>query len=322
MLERLGDEWFTGAEELGARYLSFLWYAFNRENGRFRNFMGFDRRWLEQSGSDDSHGRAIWGLGTVAGHSNHESMRSVAGTLFSQSLSPLLDFTSPRSWAFALLGIVEYLHRFSGDRFAAQIATQLTQRLLDIYISTSSPEWHWFENGVTYSNATLSHALLIGGHWLGRTDMVDTALESLEWLVALQTVNGQFSPVGNHGFMVRGGEKPMYDQQPVEAHATIAACLQAYRLTGDAKWKNQAHRAFEWFFGENTLGIALYNPLTGGCKDGLHPDRVNENEGAESTLSFQLSLLELRLFERLLLAGSESPAPITMLSMKTNLEPK
>ncbi|MDD5369811.1 MAG: glycosyltransferase family 4 protein [Anaerolineaceae bacterium] len=321
MLERLGDEWFTGAAELGVRYLSFLWYAFNRENGRFRNFMSFDRRWLEQSGSEDSHGRALWALGMVAGNSGHESMHSVAGILFNQGLPAVLDFTSPRSWSFTVLGIIEYMHHFAGDRFTAEIGAQLTQRLLDIYLSTSSPEWHWFENEVTYNNAILSHALLVGGHWLGRTDMVDAALESLEWLIDIQTMDGLFSPVGNQGFMVRGGDKPIFDQQPIEAYATITACLQAYRLAGDEKWIIAAHKAFSWFLGENALGISLYNPETGGCKDGLHPDRVNENEGAESTLSFQLSLLELRLFERFMHSGSESSAPITLLSLKTRIEP-
>ena len=125
--------------------------------------------------------------------------------------------------------------------------------------------------------------------------MIEAALQSLLFLVSEQrSENGYFAPIGSNGFYPRGGSKAQFDQQPVEACATIAACLKAHEITGDAQWNEHARRAFNWFIGENQLEQPLYDPASGGCRDGLHMDRVNENQGAESTLSFLLSLLDMR----------------------------
>jgi hypothetical protein len=129
--------------------------------------------------------------------------------------------------------------------------------------------------------------------------MMEVGCESLEWLVAEQhrEDRGIFVPIGSMGFFVQGGEKARFDQQPVEACATIAACLLAYRITKLSRWKDEAWSAFRWFLGSNDLQIPLYDAATGGCKDGLHPDRVNENQGSESTLSFLLALLDMQSLE-------------------------
>jgi len=321
LLERLGDEWFTGAEEFGVKYLSFLWNAYDKITGRFHNFFSYDRRWTESIGSEDCHGRSIWAVGSVAGRSNHDDLRAVAGMLFSWGLQKCLELTSPRAWAFSLLGIDEYLKRFSGDRVATGIGIELAQRLMDLYVSINSPEWHWFENNITYCNASLSHALLTVGQWSGQKEMVKVGLESLSWLLTIQrSPEGFFSPIGNHGFYTRGSEKASFDQQPVEAYETLSACLEAFRLTEDEYWKREADRCFDWFLGGNVLGIPLYDAQTGGCKDGLHSDSVNQNQGAESTLSFYLSLLEMRLMERYLRTASVSPAPITMLPLRAPID--
>lgn len=321
LLERLGDEWFTGAEEFGMRYLSFLWHAYDRETGYFHNFMSYDRRWLDAIGSEDSNGRAIWALGSVAGRSNHEDMRAVAGMLFHWGLQNVLNFPSPRSWAFTLLGVDEYLKRFSGDRMVTGIGLELAHRLMDLYLSTNSPDWHWFENNLTYCNAALSHATLSAGQWSGNKEWIEAGLETLNWLVTVQqTPEGYFSPVGSHGFYVRGGEKANFDQQPVDAYETLSACLQAFRVTGDDYWKREASRCFEWFMGANVLGLSLYDTKTGGCRDGLHPDRMNQNQGAESTLSFYLSLLEMRLFERYVRTTGETVAPVTLLPLRAPID--
>lgn len=319
LLERLGDEWFTGAEEFASRYLSFLWYAYNRDEGRFRNFLGYNREWLEAIGSEDSHGRALHGLGMMCGQTMHESLRSVAGTLFNWGLPATLNFTSPRSWSFTILGVSEYLHRFSGDRTAQNVMKELANRLLNSYRLNNASDWHWFERKVTYSNATLSHALLVAGEWLESREMVDAGLESLNWLVKIQKAeNGFFSPIGSNGFYEKGREKAHFDQQPVEACTMVATCLEAYRITDDQYWQQEAHRAFHWFLGENDLGLSLYDPATGGCRDGLHPDRANQNQGAESTLAFLLSLLEIRLSEQnLQLNRNGRTAPITILPLNT-----
>jgi len=292
------------ALELASRYLAFIWYAFNTDTGRFRNFMDYQRHWLEDGGSDDSHGRALWALGTVLGRSNAPALQSMAGRVFEQALPAILDTTSPRAWAFALIGIHEYLQRFAGDRRAGQVREELAGRLLTLYQHHRTDEWRWFEPGLTYCNAALPHALFMCGQSIPNEAMTAAGLESLTWLTSVQRgAAGHFVPIGSNGFYEQGGERARFDQQPVEAQAMVSACLEAYRLTDDRRWRKEARRAFEWFLGRNDLNLPIYDPTTGGCRDGLHPDRANENQGAESTLAFLQSLLELRLAENTLLAA-------------------
>jgi len=300
LLDALGS---GEAVELTSRYLAFVWYAFNTATGRFRNFMDYQRNWLEDSGSDDSHGRALWALGTVLGRSNTPTLHSMAGRLFEKTLPAILNTTSPRAWAFALIGIHEYLQRFAGDRRASQVREELAGRLLRLYQDNRSDEWRWYEQTLTYCNAALPHALLLCGQSMPNNAMTEAGLESLRWLIDLQradTAGGHFVPIGSNGFYRRGGTRARFDQQPVEAQATVSACLEAGRITGDKGWHKEARRAFEWFLGRNDLNLPIYDPTTGGCRDGLHPDRANENQGAESTLAFLQALLELRLAENII----------------------
>jgi len=283
--------------DLASRYLAFVAYAFNPETGRFRNFMDYRRNWLEESGSDDSHGRALWALGTVLGRSAIPSLRGIASGLFEEALPAVPRTTSPRAWAFALLGIHEYLRRFEGDRLVNRIRDQLAERLLQLYQTSRSDEWRWYEDSLTYCNAILPHAMLMCGQWIPNNTMTEIGLESLDWLADLQRADGHFSPIGANGFYPQGGERARFDQQPVEAQAMASACLEAYRCTDENHWLEEAHRTFEWFLGRNDLNLPLYDPTTGGCRDGLHPDRPNENQGAESTLAFIQTLIELRLAE-------------------------
>lgn len=300
LLEEIADK---EARELASRYLAFVWYAFNAKTGRFRNFMDYQRRWLEENGSEDSHGRTLLALGTVLGRSNTPSLQSMAGWVFEQALPAILATRSPRAWAFALIGLHEYLKRYTGDRKAGQVLEELAVRLLTLYRNHRSSDWRWFESNLTYCNAVLPQALLMCGQSLSNQEMTDIGLESLNWLAALQhseMEGGHFVPIGSNGFFTRKGERARFDQQPVEAQVMTSACLEAYRLTGDQLWRKEARRAFEWFLGRNDLSRPLYDPTTGGCRDGLHPDRPNENQGAESTLAFLQSLLELRLAENVL----------------------
>ncbi len=304
LLEELGN---PEARELGSRYLAFIWYAFNTGTGRFRNFMDYQRHWMEDGGSDDSHGRALWALGTVLGRSNTPALHSLAGRVFEQALPAILDTTSPRAWAFALIGIHEYLQRFGGDRRASQVREELAGRILSLYQHGRSDGWRWFEDGLSYCNAALPHALLLCGKSIPSDPMTYAGLESLKWLADLQRADvegGHFVPIGSNGFYPQGGQRARFDQQPVEAQAMVSACLEAYRITSDKRWRDEARRAFEWFLGRNDLNFAIYDPSTGGCRDGLHPDRANENQGAESTLAFLQALLELRLAENSLLSWS------------------
>ena len=282
--------------KLSHRYLAFLWLAFHSDTGRFRNFLGYDRKWLEDVGSEDSHGRALWALGTVLGHSRDAGMRGAAGRLFEAAMPASLTFTSPRAWAFSILGMQAYMDWFPGDRTVQGARNLLANRLLDIYERSCSGTWQWFEKSLSYSNARLSQALILAGSRSGNRKMIATGIESLEWLVAAQHRGDEeiFVPIGSNGFFTEGKEKARFDQQPVEACATMCACIETYRLTHETRWIEEAQRIFRWFLGKNDLHVPLYDAATGGCRDGLHPDRVNENQGAESTLSFLMALLALR----------------------------
>lgn len=287
--------------ELAVRYLAFLNYAFNPQTQRFRNFLSFDRRWTEDVGSEDSHGRALWALGTVLGQSYNQAMSGLASQLFGAALPPVTQFTSPRAWAYALLGIHEYRSRFAGDRVVQDVATQLGERLLKLHKQNKRTDWNWFEDVLTYSNAVLPHALLICGQYIQRPDMTDTALQSLNWLIEIQrTKAGYFQFIGTHGFYHRDNEKASFDQQPIEVQSLVSACLYAYRVTQDEQYYQNARTVFEWLLGRNHLGQQMYDSYTGGCRDGLHPNSVNQNQGAESTLSYMLSRVEIQLFEPLI----------------------
>jgi glycosyltransferase involved in cell wall biosynthesis len=288
-----------GSPDLASRYLAFLWLAFDPSTKRFRNCLSYERRWQEPEGSEDSHGRALWGLGTVLGRTKDAGLRGAAGRLFELAVPAAVEFKSPRACAFALLGLQEYLESFPGDRAAVNAADALANRLLDSYEANRSAEWKWFEKELAYSNARLPQALIRAGTRSGNDAMVSAGLEALDWLAAIQRceIKGHFVPIGSHGFYSTKTEKARFDQQPVEACAAVSAFLQAYRATGKARWRKEAWTAFNWFLGDNDLQVALYDPTTGGCRDGLHPDRANENQGAESTLSFLMALLEMRKLE-------------------------
>ena len=299
LLEEIGIHAPANSADLASRYLAFLWHAYDPTTKRFRNSLTYECQWHETEHSEDSHGRALWGLGTVLGRSKNAGLRGAAGRMFELAVPAAVEFKSPRACAFALLGLQEYLDSFPGDRAALSASDALANRLLNSYRANRTEDWKWFENGLSYSNARLPQALMRAGVRAGNEEMISAGLEALDWLVTLQRceVKGHFVPIGSQGFYSKTTEKARFDQQPVEACAAVSACLQAYRATGKGRWRKEAWSAFNWFLGDNDLQIALYDPATGGCRDGLHPDRANENQGAESTLSFLMALLEMRQVE-------------------------
>jgi len=241
----------------------------------------------------------MWALGTVVRRSGEPGKQSLGGQLFHAALPAVSEFTSPRAWAFALLGIDEYLGAFQGDSNVESVRTALAGRLLALLQRTSESDWPWFEESLTYCNARLSQALIVSGGRMEHEEMQAGGIRSLEWLASLQSSEeGYFAPIGSNGFYRRNERKASFDQQPVEACAMVSACLEAGRASGDARWAEHARRAFNWFLGQNQLQRSLYDAMTGGCRDGLHADRVNENQGAESTLSFLLALVEMRAADR------------------------
>ncbi|MFA5975185.1 MAG: glycosyltransferase family 4 protein [Elusimicrobiota bacterium] len=294
LLEELGED-SPHLLDVATTYAAFLQYAFDPKLKCFRNIMDFNRSWKDESISEDCCGRAILALGTCVGRSKNTGFQTLAGHIFAQALSPVTEFRSPRAWALALMGTHEYLRRFNGDRQVNQIRDTLTDLLMGLHDRTATPEWPWFEDSVTYMNAGLSHALILNGRETSRARVLETGLKTLRWLTKIQTTEGGYlRPIGSNGFYKRGGERAHYDQQPIEVQAMVSACLEAYRCTSDDYWFTQARRAFDWFLGRNDLGLFLYDPTTGGCRDGLHVDRVNQNQGAESTLAFLVSLAEMQ----------------------------
>ncbi len=309
LLEETGDD---GPEvrTLASRYAAFIHYAFIQDKRRFHNFMSFDRRWVDEVGSEDCLGRGLWALGACVGRSRQPDIQRWAVQLFERALPGIMDSQSPRAWAFALVGIHEYFRRLSGDRFVNQLRDTLIQRLLGEFRNNSSDDWPWFEKGLSYANANLPHALILGGRWTEQQEALDVGLRSLQWLMRLQTAEtGHFRPVGSNGFFRQDGPRAEFDQQPIEACASVTACLEAWATTHDEFWLNEAWRAFEWFLGRNDLGQPVYDPATGGCFDALHIDRVNLNQGAESTLAFLLALQEMRL-ATMTLEAFDQPAEI------------
>jgi len=275
-------------------YLSFLHHSFNPENGRFRNFMSYDRRWLEGVGSEDSHGRSLWGLGSAVRRAPNEAIRNMAVRLFCDGLAVVEGFTSPRAWAFAIIGLHSYMEIYGGDVTARRIRAALAQRLFSLFENRTADEWPWCEDTVTYANAKLSQALILAGQWIPSPEMFTAGIASLEWLLERQTAPaGHLSIIGNCGWHTREGMSSTFDQQPIEAMCLVEAGGLAFRATGEEQWLRRTRRCLNWFLGDNDLNVRVYDFETGGCYDGLQATGVNENQGAESTLSWLISLLTL-----------------------------
>jgi len=282
-------------ETLTARLAGFIQHAWNPDAKRFRNFMSFDRRWLEDKGSEDSHGRTLWALGECARKDLSPSRRRWATRLFAEALPTVESFLSPRAWAFTLLGLDAYCAVAATDSFAKRIRYLLADRLISLLSEFETKDWTWFEEVLAYDNARLPQALILTGISTRRPAYVEAGLRSLRWLMTLQTTSaGAFGPVGTESFGAKRKPPKPFDQQPLEAAATISACLAAARAEEDGRWRADAARAFAWFLGANDLSAPLVDVETGSCRDGLHSDRPNENRGGESVVSYLLGLAEIR----------------------------
>jgi hypothetical protein len=305
-LAEAGDHDRADLKRLGSRYLAFVHHAFNPASGRFRNFMAYDRTWLEATGSEDSQGRALWALGRLAGQPTDEGSRALAVSLFRQALPAARSFTSPRAWAYTLLGVTGAMNQFGEDELIRQDCALYTGRLASLLRATRTADWIWFEDRLAYCNARLPQALMLGSWWLNQPDTVDAAQESLDWLATLQmSPDGFFEPVGSDRPFVRGSAKPRFDQQPVDVFASVSAYLDAARITGDRAWSVRSATAYRWFLGDNHLGKPMYDAETGAGFDGLHSHGINMNRGAESTLSFLHATAAIRAGK---VASTKAPA--------------
>src|ERR1700730_452527 len=296
------------SETMTTRFAAFIQHAWNPDIRRFRNFMSYDRRWLEESGSEDSHGRTLWALAECAREDTDPSRRRWAAALFKTALPAVEEFSSPRAWAFSLLGLDAYCTLVGGDLFANRVRRLLADRLMSLFAAMETKDWVWFEDLLAYDNARLPQALIQTGLTTQTRPYVEVGLRSLRWLMSLQTTSsGCFRPVGTKSFGRLRQKPEAFDQQPVEASATISACLAAWRAEDGAEGPAGGSGAFRWFLGENDLQAALIDPDSGRCSDGLHPDRPNENKGAESVLSYLLGLVEIRRLKRTAAIGRMKP---------------
>jgi len=292
-LYKLGDHQLS--DSLTSRFAAFIQHAWNIDRRRFRNFLSFDRRWLEELGSEDSHGRALWALGECAHKGRTPSLRRWAVALFVEALPAVEGFSSPRAWSFALLGLDAYCASVAEDCAASRLRGLLANRLVALLTAAETRGWEWFEDSLAYDNARLSQALIATGCATHTPSYVNAGLRSLRWLMRLQTSpTGIFRPVGSESFGAKRLPPRAFDQQPLEAAASIAACVAAWRADGDPAWRTEAARVFAWFLGSNDLSSPLVDLDTGSCRDGLHPDRANENRGGESAVSYLLSLAQMR----------------------------
>lgn len=290
LMARLPDDTFPVRQELATRYLAFLAHSFSPEHKRFANFMSYARRWLEVVGSEDSHGRSLCALGHVLASPALATLHGAARHLWDSAIEETLGFSSPRAWAYTAIGISCY-ENSHGEAF------RFADKLEAMLAANSSADWKWFEPVLSYGNATLAEGAIAAAEVTGQSSLQEGALSALRWLCEGQIIDGHFVPVGSNGFQHRGGPRARYDQQPIEACATISAASRAFRLTKDPYWLAVAESAFAWFLGANDLGLSLFDSETGGCRDGLHVDRLNENQGAESTLVYlaaALTITELR----------------------------
>jgi hypothetical protein len=281
--------------EAGARlvrtYLSYLHDA-QLADGWFHGFMGYDRRWQDHAGTADQVGRAIWGLGYAEAHAPRSSSRRVAALMRAHALPSIDRLAFLRSRAYAALGLVHSLQARPQDVLAVRAGLDTcAATLADAYDATAGPDWAWCEDVMTYDNARLPEALLRAGRALGTARYTRIGLGMLEFYARVTIEDETFIPVGNDGWYRRGGTKPRFAQQPLEAAALVDAALVALDLTGDERWHRLAEIGYAWFLGRNTNGLVLAR--NGGCCDGLDESGINANMGAESTLAFLSSAIAL-----------------------------
>ncbi len=272
------------------KYLAFVLDAFDSSTGFFRNFLSYDRRWLNEKGSEDCHGRALWSLGFTVRYAPSQPISSMALELMERALPAAETMKFPRAWAFSILGTYHCLRHNPDHELARRVLETLSGELLLRFEANASNDWLWMEDVVTYSNSKIAYALMVAGSLLDNQPMYEKGIAVLTWLLRLQTApDGHLSTIGNHGWLERGGKKAQFDQQPLETMGLVWACTAAYWLSGKEEWRREVERCFSWFLGVNDIAEVICDLKTGGCFDGLTAHGVNRNQGAESTLSYLMS---------------------------------
>ena len=252
--------------------------------------MGYDRQWLEDCGSEDSNGRTLWALGAVMRDAPDPSLQRWANGLFNAALPGTESIGSPRALAFIMLGLTAALDHEPGHVEARRMLSELATTIAGLLDQHRKPDWPWFEAVLAYDNARLPQALIEAGRVLSAPDLLERGLGTLEWIIGQQTApRGHFRPVGTESFGVPYAQPALFDQQPLEAAATLDACASAFDATGDLRWVEFGRKALAWFDGDNDLSLPLTGAENGACYDGLTAFGVNLNQGAESTLALQIA---------------------------------
>jgi hypothetical protein len=277
-------------DKLANVYLSFL-YHMQKKDGHLHNFLGYDRRFLDEVGSDDCLGRTLWACGHVINSGFDEEKKLIAKEIFDRALLHSIRSSSPRTKAFAILGLVQYHRAYPTNQSILRNIAGLVEELVSRYRINSSFEWSWFEKIITYCNARIPQALFEACECLNNCDCAKVAKDSFNFLLQLQMQNDVFVPVGNKGWHKKGQKMALYDQQSVEASCMSETALVAFKVTGENNFKSFGKRIFEWYFGKNKKDLLVYNPSTGGCYDGLTPEGLNLNQGAEATITYLLARL-------------------------------
>jgi hypothetical protein len=278
-------------------YLSFL-YHMQMKDGRLHNYLGYDRRFLDDVGSDDSLGRTLWACGCVINSNLGEERKLLSKEIFDKALSHAINSTSPRTKAFAVLGLSLYQSTYPKDKALSRNMLKLVKQLLILYKKESSVKWPWFEAYITYCNGRLPQALFEAYKHTRNANHLQVAMDSFNFILKTQMNNNMFTPIGNNGWYKKGGPKAVYDQQSVEASCMTETALTAFRATHSSNFRSVAKTIFEWFLGKNTKGLWVYNPNTGGCHDGITPEGLNLNQGAEASVTYLLARLDLEMIGR------------------------
>ena len=277
-------------------YLSFL-YHMQMNDGRLHNFLGYDRRFLDDVGSDDSLGRTLWACGYVINSNLDDEKKLISKEIFDKALPHAIKTTSPRAKAFTVLGLSQYQRAYPKDQALSRNIKILIGQLLKLFKKKSSIEWPWFEAYLTYCNGRIPQALFEAYEHVKDEEYLQVANDSFNFILQVQMNNGIFTPIGNNGWYKKGSTKAIYDQQSVEASCMTETTLEAFRVNRNHSFITTAHSIFAWFLGKNTQRLWVYSPTTGSCYDGITPDGLNLNQGAEATVTYLLARLELEMVE-------------------------
>ena len=282
----------SNLNNLANKYLSFLFHM-QRPDGKFHNFLSYDRNFLDEVGSEDCMGRSLWGCGYAILANLSNGINAASKEIFDKGFRHASNFNSPRAKALTILGLCNYYEAFPHDHNLSKNIVSLTQQLLDSYHRVSSSGWCWFEPYLTYINARLPQALFRAYGIIGDERYLQIAEESFHFLSVIQVIDEKFVPIGNKGWYKKNEKRALYDQQPIEASCTVETALTAFHVTNEEKYKRAANIAFEWFSGKNTQNMTVYDPITGACYDGITPQGLNLNQGAEATISYLLARLKM-----------------------------